>query len=134
MANQEKIAASVSDAEIEVLQQLWEQAPLSAQEIIERLQRQKAEDVHPKTIKTLINRLLKKGALDFEEKQRKYYYSPLIHREAFYAQRTSSFLNKFFNGEVAPLVSYFSQQKKLDDKDIAELKQLIEKLEDDHDK
>lgn len=131
MTDPRQLAATVTDAEIEVLQQLWTAAPLSAQEIIESMQQDKGQGVHPKTVKTLINRLLTKGALSFEERQRKYYYSPVIDRETFYAQKTSNFLDKFFNGEVAPLVSLFSQQKKLDDKDLAELKELIARLEDD---
>lgn len=134
MTKDTNIAASVSDAEIEILQQLWNKSPQSAQEIIESLQLSAAGNVHPKTVKTLINRLLNKGALGFHEKNRKYYYFPIIEKEVFYAEKTSSFLNKFFNGEITPLLTFFTQQKKLNDTELAELKQLLEKLEDDNDK
>lgn len=130
--DKQQIAASISDAELEVLKQLWKQAPQSAQEIIDALQDESGDGSHPKTVKTLINRLLNKGALSFEERNRKYYYSPAIESELFYSIKTSSFLDKFFDGELTPLVSFFSRQKRLDEKDLAELKQLIAKLEADH--
>jgi predicted transcriptional regulator len=131
MVSLKEIAASISDAEVEILQQLWTEAPLSAQDIIERLE--KAGNAHPKTIKTLINRLLNKGALKFKEENRKYLYFPAIKKQDFYRHRTESFLDKFFDGELSPLVSFFSSQKKLSDKQIEELKQLVQKLEADND-
>jgi BlaI family transcriptional regulator, penicillinase repressor len=127
----QQIAASISDAELEILKQLWKRAPLTAQEIIDSLQHAGDDGSHPKTVKTLINRLLNKGALSFEERNRKYYYSPAIDSELFYSTKTAGFLDKFFNGEITPLVSFFSRQNKLDEKDLAELKQLIAKLEAD---
>jgi predicted transcriptional regulator len=130
MASLKEIIASISDAEVEVLQQLWMEAPLSAQEIIERME--KTGNAHPKTIKTLINRLLTKGALRFKEENRKYQYFPVVKKTDFYRIKTDSFLNKFFDGELSPLVSFFSSQKKLSDKQIEELKQLIDKLEADN--
>jgi BlaI family transcriptional regulator, penicillinase repressor len=131
MANIKEIAASISDAEMVVLQQLWNEAPLSAQDIIERLKRHGT--VHPKTIKTLINRLLNKGALRFKEENRKYLYMPVLKKTDFYRIKTESFLNKFFDGELSPLLSFFSSQKKLSEKQIEELKQLVDKLEADND-
>jgi BlaI family penicillinase repressor len=131
MASIKEITASISDAEVEVLRQLWEEAPLSAQEIIERME--KNGNAHPKTIKTLINRLLNKGALRFKEENRKYMYIPVVKKADFYRIRTESFLNKFFDGELSPLVSFFSSQKKLSDKQIEELRQLVDKLEGDND-
>ena len=130
MVNVKDIAASISDAEVVVLQQLWAESPLSAQEIIERLRRHGT--VHPKTIKTLINRLLNKGALRYKEENRKYLYIPVVRKTDFYRFKTESFLNKFFDGELSPLVTFFSSQKKLSDKEIEELKQLVDKLEADN--
>jgi BlaI family penicillinase repressor len=127
MASIKEIAASISDAEVVILQQLWSEAPLSAQEIIDRLKRHGT--VHPKTIKTLINRLLNKGALKFKEENRKYLYIPIVKKADFYRVKTESFLDKFFDGELSPLVTFFSSQKKLSEKQIEELKQLVDKLE-----
>lgn len=131
MTRNEEIAATVSDAEMEILKQLWLESPLSAQEIIERIEA--LNGGHPSTIKTLINRLLNKGALRFTEKNRKYYYFPQIRKTEFYKVKTRTFLDKFFDGEISPLVTFFSSHKKLSSKDLAELKSLIEKLEADDD-
>jgi BlaI family penicillinase repressor len=127
MVSMKDIAASITDAEVVVLQQLWAESPLAAQEIIERLGRHGT--VHPKTIKTLINRLLNKGALRYKEENRKYLYVPVLKKTDFYRIKTESFLNKFFDGELSPLVTFFSSQKKLSEKQIDELKQLVDRLE-----
>lgn len=131
MTDQHTIIASVSDAEVEILKELWDKSPLCAQEIIDRLQGN--APVHPKTVRTLINRLLKKGALGFHEQQRTYYYYPTIEKADFYQNKTESFLEKFFDGELSPLVSFFSSRKKLSDREVAELKKLIADLEDNSD-
>src|SRR5262245_27347243 len=98
MTNQHTIIASVSDAEVEVLKQLWDESPLSAHDIIDRLQPNTS--THPNTVRTLINRLLNKGALGFHERQRTYYYYPTISKADFYQNKTESFLEKFFDGEL----------------------------------
>ena len=71
MDNKPQITASISDAEMEILNLLWESAPRSAQDIIDALQAERQAEVHPKTVKTLINRLLKKEVISYTEQQRK---------------------------------------------------------------
>lgn len=131
MSKQSDLAASISDAELEVLRILWDEAPLTAQDLIDRLEAEQPVSTHPKTVKTLINRLLNKGALGFHERERKYHYYPLIERDTFYAHKAERFIDKFFGGEVSPLLSFFSQRKKLNEKDRAELKRLLQELEAD---
>ncbi|HEX6638929.1 MAG TPA: BlaI/MecI/CopY family transcriptional regulator, partial [Steroidobacteraceae bacterium] len=82
------------------------------------------------TIKTLLNRLLKKGALSAEKDNRRYVYSAVLTRDAWLANVSHGFLDSVFGGRVAPLVSYFSQHKKLARDDIEELKRLIQELDD----
>lgn len=132
-SKQSEIAASVTDAELEILRVLWEESPLTAQDLIDRLEADQPVSTHPKTVKTLINRLLKKGALGFHERERKYHYYPTIDHDSFYAHKAERFIDKFFGGEVTPLLSFFSQRKKLNDKDRAELKRLLQELEADDD-
>ena len=120
---------TISDAELEILQVLWRESPLPADAIIQHLQQRR--DAHPRTIKTLINRLLKKNAIGFHEKNRKYHYYPLVDKVDFYSHKTDSFLQRFFDGKLTPLVSFFSEEKKLSEEDLKELKSLIEKIEAD---
>jgi len=131
MASLKEIAASVADAEAEVLQILWKESPLTAQEIIDGLERSGSS--HPKTVKTLINRLLNKGAIKFKEANRKYLYYPVVKKKDFYGVKTESFLNKFFDGELSPLVSFFSSHKKLTTSEIARIRKLLDEQEAGHD-
>jgi BlaI family penicillinase repressor len=78
----------------------------------------------------LLNRLLKKGAISAEKDGRRYLYSPILRRELWLAAESKGFLDRLFDGRVAPLVSHFSRQRKLSKTDIADLKRLIQELDD----
>ena len=127
MVTIKEIAATVSDAEAEVLQVLWNESPLTAQEIVDKLETEGSN--HPKTVRTLLNRLMNKGAIRFKEESRKYLYYPVVKKKDYYQLKTASFLDKFFDGELTPLVSFFSSHKKLSSKEIAELKQMLDRME-----
>ena len=121
---------NISDAESVVMQALWRREPLSAEEII-------AEVAGPQgwseaTVKTLINRLLKKGCVGATPEGRRYLYRPLVARDAYVEAQSQGLLDRLFEGRLAPLVSHFSQGGKLTAEDVAELKRLIGEL--DHDR
>jgi len=82
------------------------------------------------TVKTLLNRLLKKGAISARKDGRRYLYSPVLKRKQWLSNESTGFLNRLFDGRVAPLVAHFSQQRKLSKNDIAEIKRLIQELDD----
>jgi predicted transcriptional regulator len=121
----------ISNAEFEILEALWQHYPASAAEIIARLNQDKAW--HDKTVKTLLNRLVKKQAISFEKQQRHYIYSPLLEREAYTLKESKSLIERMFRGKVAPLVAGFAKQNDLKKEDIDELKSLISKWEEDND-
>jgi predicted transcriptional regulator len=79
----------------------------------------------------LLNRLLKKGAIRAEKDGRRYVYSPVLTREQWLSNESEGLLDRLFGGRVAPLVAHFSRQKKLSKKDIADLKRLIQELDND---
>jgi len=120
---------NISDAESVVMQALWRRAPRSAEEIV-------GEVAGPNgwseaTVKTLINRLLKKGAIAATPDGRRYLYRPKVAREAYVEAQSQGLLDRLFEGRLAPLVSHFSQGGKLSAEDVAELKKLIGELGDD---
>lgn len=125
MNNQPDIG--ISEAESVVMEVVWQRHPLGADEIIAALAEQQAWQ--EATIKTLLNRLLKKGALAAEPEGRRYRYSPVLQREAWLRTQSAGLLDRLFGGRVAPLVAHFSQHRMLSKKDIAELKRLIEDME-----
>lgn len=120
---------TVSDAEAVVMEVLWQRHPLGADEVIAALG--SSTDWAEPTIKTLLNRLLNKGAIKASRDGRRYLYSPVLTREAWVAQQSEGLLERVFGGRVAPLVAHFSERGKLSDADIQDLKRLIGELEDD---
>ena len=119
----------VSDAESIVMEVLWGRSPLGSDEVVAALSAR--SDWAEPTIKTLLNRLLKKGAIRAERDGRRYLYSPVLTREAWVASQSEGVLDRLFGGRVAPLVAHFSQRGKLSQADIDELRRLIEELDDD---
>lgn len=120
---------AISDAESVVMDVLWRKAPLSAEDVVAALAA--TTDWQEPTIKTLLNRLLKKGVVAAERDGKRYLYRPLLKRADYVHSESKTLLDRLFDGRVAPLVAHFSEQRKLSKKDLAELKRLIEDL--DHD-
>lgn len=118
----------ISDAEATVMQVLWDNHPLSAEEVVRALAHQ--QQWQEATIKTLLNRLLKKRAISATKEGRRYLYSPLLDREQWILAESQGFLDRMFDGQLAPLVAHFSQNQQLSAEDIAALKGLIEGLDD----
>lgn len=123
--------SDISKAEFEVLDALWESYPASANELIERLNQKKSW--HDKTVKTLLNRLVKKQAIGYQKEQRKYLYSPLLERDAYRQSESQSLVERLFSGKISPLVAGFAKNKDLKKEDIEELKDIIAKWEKDND-
>ena len=121
----------ISKTEFEVLEVLWQQHPASANEIIAKLNENK--EWHEKTVKTLLNRMVKKGAIGFEKQQRTYIYTPLLERDSYTLKESKSLLERMFSGKIAPLVAGFAKSDELSKQDISELKQLIDQWEQDND-
>ena len=109
----------ISAAEWGVMKVLWDGAPLTGAEVAERLA------AHPKTVKTLLARLVKKGALKFEEEANRYFYRPVFARERFVAQESRSFLQRVFGGDATPALVHFVENVDLSDDEIEELREVL---------
>ena len=117
----------ISEAESVVMQIFWARGALPTEEVVAALEsHQKWQE---STVKTLLNRLLNKGALRARKDNRRYVYSPVLTQDEWLSTESHGFVDRLFGGRVAPLVSYFSQQKKLSKKDIEDLKQLIKEID-----
>lgn len=117
----------ISDAEWEIMKVLWQNHPITAHEIIEKLEGK--QDWNPRTIKTMINRLLKKGAIDHETKGKSYLYSPAVDKAQCIREESKSFMQKIFDGAAAPMLSYFVKNSELSKEEIAELKKILDDKE-----
>lgn len=115
----------VSEAERVVMQILWSEGPLTANEIIERLSGK--VKWNPRTIRTLISRLLNKHALDFDKEGKEYRYSPTVTEKQCIKVERVSFLQRVYGGATKPMIAAFIEDAKLSKSDIAELKAMLEK-------
>jgi len=102
---------------------LWKRSPLGANEIIEDLC--KTEPWHPKTVKTLLNRLVKKKALDFTQEGRAYSYRPAVSEAECATAASEAFLTRVFGGSLKPMLAHFVEHKRLSTKEIKDLKRLL---------
>ncbi len=118
----------ISDAEWLVMREFWRLGKATSAQVIERLEPQ--TDWKPKTIQTMIGRLVQKGALDFEKSGREYLYWPAVTEKACEQATSECFLDHFFDGKVAPFLAAFTERRKLSSKDLDELKQLLDSMEE----
>ena len=121
-------APKISSAEFEIMKVIWEKAPVTSQEIIESL-KDNCEWA-PQTVKTLINRLMKKNAVGYRKSGKSYLYSPLIDRDECLFAESNSFLKRIFDGALEPMLLHFARGKNLSSKDINDLKRILEKIKD----
>lgn len=113
----------ISEAEYEVMKIVWKEAPISTNDITRQLLR--TTSWNPKTIQTLIKRLVNKGALAYEKQGRVFVYTPLVDQKEYVGQQSSSFLKRFYHGDLTAMVSSFLEEDRLSEKDIQELRTLL---------
>jgi BlaI family penicillinase repressor len=124
-----KKVQAISAAEFKVLEILWKSSPLSASQIINLLEG--VESWSNRTIKSLINRLLKKKAISYNQDGNRYLYYPSLKKNDYLHITSHSFIHRLFGGKISPLVAHFVKQEKISKEDIQELKAILQELESD---
>ena len=115
----------ISDAEWEVMNVLWESSPRTANEVADELcERMKW---HPKTVKTLLGRLVTKGALRYREEGNRYLYRPAFPRERYIDAESRSFVERVFGGRITPAVVHFVEKMDLSEDDLKELRSILDR-------
>lgn len=120
------MAERISDAEQAVMEVLWDEAPLTAQEVVERVD--PARGWSANTVKTLLGRLLAKAAIAHEQQGRRYLYRPLVERGDYAAGESRKLIDRLFDGKLTPLVAHLAERDELSDQDIAEIEALLKAL------
>ena len=118
-----KTLPQISEAEFEVMKIVWKYAPISTNEITDRLV--KTTTWSPKTIQTLIKRLVTKGALSYEKQSRVFVYTPLVGEAEYITQQSNTFLDRFYNGNITAMLSSYLDNDRLSESEIDELYSLI---------
>ncbi len=113
----------ISEAEYEVMKIVWKYAPISTNEITEKLLR--TTSWSPKTIQTLIKRLVTKGALAYEKESRVFVYTPLVKENEYIGQESRSFLKRYFNGDITAMLSAYMENDKLSETELEQLRSLL---------
>ena len=104
---------------------VWKHAPISTNEITDKLLQ--TTSWSPKTIQTLIKRLVTKGALTYEKQSRVFVYTPLVEENEYIGQESNSFLKKFYNGDITAMLSAYIENDKLSATEIDTLRSLLSK-------
>ena len=115
----------ISDAEWDVIKVLWDRGEASAQDVTEALA--VGRNWRPQTVKTLLNRLVKKGAVAYAEEGRRFIYRPKVSRDAVARAESRSFLSRVFDGAVTPALVHFLKLGNLSSADIEELKRTLDR-------
>ena len=115
----------ISDAEWLVMQVLWSSPDLTADEVIDAL-KDKVSWNAP-TVRTLINRLLRKKALDFKKEGRRYRYRPIVSEEQCVRQERRSFVQRVYGGTVTPLLAAFIEDGQFSKEEIHQLKHMLDR-------
>lgn len=113
----------ISEAEYEVMKIVWKYAPISTNEITDRLLQ--TTSWSPKTIQTLIKRLVNKGALTYEKQSRVFVYTPLVQESEYISQKSNSFLARFYGGDLTAMVSAYIEDDRLSETEIEHLRALL---------
>ncbi len=116
----------LSDAELELMAILWGRSPLAASEIIAAAPADR--DWSPTTVKTMLSRLVEKGALRTTAQGRRFLYAPAIGRESVAADQAGRLVDRLFGGRLSPLVAQLAASRDLSDEDLAELEKLVRGL------
>lgn len=118
----------ISEAEFEVMKVIWKYAPISTNEVTEKLTQ--TTDWSPKTIQTMLKRLVTKKALTYEKQSRVFVYTPLVPETEYIRQESNSFLNKYYNGNIVSMLTSYLEDDKLSKTELDTLRHL---LSDTHD-
>ncbi|WP_148411620.1 BlaI/MecI/CopY family transcriptional regulator [Murimonas intestini] len=113
----------ISEAEFEVMKVVWNHAPINTTEVTEKLTR--TTQWKPKTIQTLLKRLVQKGAVTYEKQGRVFVYTPLVREDEYVNHESDSFLNRYYDGNIVSMVSAYLDSDHLTEQDIVSLNKLL---------
>lgn len=113
----------ISEAEFEVMKIIWKYAPINTNEVTEKLTH--TTNWNPKTIQTMLKRLVAKNALTYSKESRVFVYTPLISEAGYLRQKRTSFLDRYFQGNMTSMLSSYLEEETLSPKELEELRKLL---------
>lgn len=123
---EEPIHERITEAELAVMDVLWDRPRQAAAEVCEEVGSQRGWSLA--TVKTLLSRLVQKGALAAEPDGRRFLYSPLIARAAYVGGESRRLVERLFGGSAVSLVAHLAETEALTEDDLAEIEKLLKEL------
>jgi len=120
------MAERVSEAELQLLTALWDRAPQSATDLAATVGKDAGWTLA--TVKTLLARLVQKGAVAAQAEGRRFLYTPLLAHSAVVAQESRRLVDRLLGGRVSPLVAHLADRAALSDEDIAEIEEILRRI------
>ncbi len=114
---------SISDAEWVVMTEFWRIGEATAKQVVAALEGR--QHWKPRTVQSLINRLLQKQALGFRQEGREYIYKPLVDEAQCVHEASKTFVDRVFGGRLAPLLACFLEREECTPKEIEEMRRLL---------
>ncbi|MCP1310847.1 BlaI/MecI/CopY family transcriptional regulator [Paenibacillus tyrfis] len=122
----------ISESEWEIMKVIWRSNPITAEQIA--LQLPADIEWSDQTVRTFINRLLKKNAIGFEKSGRSYHYYPLVSEQECVRAESQSFLKRVFGGAADLMVTNFLEEAQLSDKEIERLQRILTEKQENKDR
>ena len=116
----------ISETELDIMAVLWADSPLSAADVAKRAPA--SRHWSPTTVKTMLARLVEKGALAAEAEGRRFLYRPLIAHDRLAGAQARRLVDRLFGGRISPLVAHLAERRDLEPEDLAELEKLVRDL------
>ncbi|AKS41513.1 BlaI/MecI/CopY family transcriptional regulator [Wenzhouxiangella marina] len=117
----------ITESERLIMEAVWASSPRTSAEIVTAVMQN--EDWSPKTVHTLIGRLVKKGMLRREGEGRSYQYEACISRDEYVRSKSRGLVETLFRGRVAPLVAAFAEDEAISREDLDELRAVLDEFE-----
>ncbi len=119
--------SKISDSEWEIMKIIWKNPNCTALDVIEQLKG--TQKWKPKTIKTLIRRLIDKNIIGFEQFGREYKYYSLVNEDECRKTESMSFLQRVYSGSLKSMLLNFMEEENLSKEDIEDLKSILNEKE-----
>lgn len=117
----------ITDAESQVMDALWRRGPLTPDGLVEEVG--PANGWARNTVRVLITRLVRKGALKGAKEEGTFLYRPLLKREDYVLSESQNLLDRLFEGKLAPMVAHFAQHRNLTPEEVEKLNALLSEID-----
>lgn len=106
---------------------IWRRGQATAATVIADLKREEPGR-HPKTVRTMLARLVEKGSIGYVQKGNQYQYSALVTEPECIAAAIRSFVGSVLGGSVAPILAYLMTQNEFTQQQLDQLRSVVEML------